>query len=136
MQPAVPDVGAGVPVASAPHADLQAVPPGKINGNRRVLRGGRHHDDAGLEGVTVRPPQDQEPRTHSADAGSVVDRPECLVPRAAAGDHLAYHQVVEERHRGRVVVAQLLPLTDRQARTQQYPPQHAASQLVTSLVQL
>ena len=83
VKPAIPDVGAGVAMAPAPHADLQAVPPGKINRNGHILRGGGHHDDVG-----------------AADAGLVVDRPEGLEPRAAAGNHLAQHQRVQQGHRG------------------------------------
>ena len=83
MEPPVPDVGTGVAVSSTSYRDFQAVPPGEIDSNRHILGGGGHHDDVG-----------------PTDAGLVVDRPESLEPRPAAGHHLAYHQGVEQRHRG------------------------------------
>ena len=49
MKTSVPDVGASVAVTSAPHRDLQTVPPGEIDRNGHVLRGGGDHDDARLE---------------------------------------------------------------------------------------
>ena len=70
------DVGTGITVSSTPHTELQPVPPGEVDGDGHVLRGGRPHD---------------HPRP--ADAGPVVDRPQLVVPRSAAGDDLAEDQV-------------------------------------------
>ena len=49
VEPPVPDVGAGVAVAAAPHADLQPVPLGEVDSNGHVLSSGGHHDDTRLQ---------------------------------------------------------------------------------------
>ena len=56
MQSPIPDVGTSITVSSTPDTELQPVPPGEVDGDGHVLRGGRPHDD---------------PRP--ADTGPVVD---------------------------------------------------------------
>ena len=63
MQAAVPEAGAGVAVAAAPHAELQLVPPREVDRHGHVLRGRRAHDHRG-------------PR----HARAVVDSPQLVIP--------------------------------------------------------
>ena len=76
VQSSIPDVGTSITVSSTPHTELQPIPPGEVDGDGHVLRGGRPHD---------------HPRP--ADAGPVIDWPQLVVPRSAAGDDLAEDQV-------------------------------------------
>ena len=132
VEPPVPDVGAGVAVAAAPHADLQPVPLGEVDSNGHVLSSDGHHDDTrlqtwgylyGAQWLTTWSIWPRDPHkfptvqyvTHPADTGLVVDGPERLVPRAAAGDHPAYHQLVQQRD-GRLAVP---PLTHEDTREQE-----------------